>query len=254
MNNHSTALPGDARAASAADASAHTVDTTLPLRELTRALGALCDVLEEEHPPVAVVRVVGPGPETSPGTPDAVTVQDVNRWERVVRRFERTAVIKCLMVAGSCTGTALDLLLASDYRVAAPDLSLQPPRHDGRLWPGMSLYRLVRQAGVTETRRLALRGEPVTAEQALRLGLVDEITDDQEAAARALSARFHGTAHEDFAVVRQLLLEAPSAEYEEALGVHLAACDRELRRRAAARDSAGDPVAALPDSGTEAAA
>ncbi|MEK8174877.1 hypothetical protein NKH77_54940 [Streptomyces sp. M19] len=35
---------------------------------------------------------------------------------------------------------------------------------------------------------------------------------------------------QELAVRRQLLLEAASVEYDEALGVHLAACDRELRR------------------------
>jgi isomerase DpgB len=32
------------------------------------------------------------------------------------------------------------------------------------------------------------------------------------------------------ALRRQLLIEAGSAGYDEALGIHLAACDRELRR------------------------
>jgi isomerase DpgB len=39
-----------------------------------------------------------------------------------------------------------------------------------------------------------------------------------------------GSAMSELAVRRRLLLEAPSATFEDALGAHLAACDRLMRR------------------------
>ena len=46
-------------------------------------------------------------------------------------------------------------------------------------------------------------------------------------AAVVMLGRVAGAEH---AIRRQLLLEAATTSYEDALGAHLAACDRELRR------------------------
>jgi isomerase DpgB len=62
------------------------------------------------------------------------------------------------------------------------------------------------------------------------MSLVDEIVADPEEAARAAIIMLGRIAGTDLAIRRQLLAEALSVSYEDALGAHLAACDRELRR------------------------
>jgi isomerase DpgB len=95
----------------------------------------------------------------------------------------------------------------------------------------MALHRLAQQgAGSAAIRRAALFGTPLDATRALALHMVDEVTDDVEGsltAAVELTAPFTGS---ELAIRRQLLLDARTVPFEEALGAHLAACDRALRR------------------------
>jgi isomerase DpgB len=93
----------------------------------------------------------------------------------------------------------------------------------------MTLHRLANQLGVARARGLALFGGTLAAERALVVGVLDEISFDiaGSIAAVAKAARDAG---EDLAVRRRLLLDAPGTTFEEALGAHLAACDRSLRR------------------------
>lgn len=101
----------------------------------------------------------------------------------------------------------------------------------GGTWPGMSLYRLSRQGGRNAAiRRAVLLGVPIEAPDALALQLVDEVTDDAQASlamATDLAAEVTGP---EAAIRRRLFFEAPTIGFDEALGAHLAACDRTLRR------------------------
>ncbi|MEY9894346.1 isomerase DpgB [Catenulispora sp. MAP12-49] len=169
------------------------------------------------------------------GTPEGswaqgLTVAQVNRWERAVRRLERLPAVTVAIVDGDCGGTALDLVLAADIRIATPAARLTVPLGGGATWPGMALFRLVRQgSNATAVRRAALFGEPIGALDALALHLVDDVTEDVTGALAAAEAT-RCVSGPELAVRRQLLADAATVSFEEALGVHLAACDRELRR------------------------
>ncbi|MDT0345440.1 enoyl-CoA-hydratase DpgB [Streptomyces litchfieldiae] len=196
--------------------------------ELTAELNAVCDRAEDRRPP-GVVLMLGGSPGDWPW-PGAARIQEVNRWERAVRRLERLSAVIIAVARGTCGGPALDLLLAGDYRIAEPGLRMLLPVNDGHFWPGMGVHRLVNQVGVARARQLVLWGHELSAPQAIELGLVDEVTeqlDDAIGAAALLLGRLSGP---DLAIRRQLLLEAPSVDHDEALGPHLAACDRELLR------------------------
>nr|BAU09324.1 DpgB [Streptomyces roseoverticillatus] len=200
-----------------------------PLVRLTELLTQACHRAEERRTPTTVVLHLGgaPGDRSWPG---AVGIHDVNRWERALRRLERLAAVTVAVARGTCTGPALDLLLAGDYRIADSALRLLLPVNDGHFWPGTAVHRLAVQLGVARARRLVLWGHELSAAEALDLGVIDTVDDDLDAAVRAatvLRGRIAGT---ELAVRRQLLLEAPATSHEDALGAHLAACDRELRR------------------------
>ena len=62
-----------------------------------------------------------------------------------------------------------------------------------------------------------------------RSGLVDLIADDPETEVETLRAAM--AKMDDLRVVRQLVAEATHSSYDDALGAHLAACERYLRRR-----------------------
>jgi enoyl-CoA hydratase/carnithine racemase len=86
--------------------------------------------------------------------------------------------------------------------------------------------------------------EVLEAERALEWGLLNEIADDPVAAAKSAAAVLGALPPRDHAIRRQLLKEATSNSYEDALAAHLAACAREQRwLRGDADDSPEAPVA-----------
>ena len=79
-------------------------------------------------------------------------------------------------IQGYCLGGALDLALACHYRIAAPDAVLGHPGATLGLITGWGgTQRLPRLIGRARAFELLLLGQPVNAERALQIGLVDEI-------------------------------------------------------------------------------
>ncbi|MFI0982559.1 enoyl-CoA-hydratase DpgB [Streptomyces sp. NPDC021093] len=238
-----------------------TVDGTRPLAELTAAVNALCEQAESRtEKSVVVLELAAVSPE-SRAWPTAVGISDVNRWERAVRRLEKLPSATLAVASGTCGGPALDLLLVADFRIASPGLVLMFPVNDGRFWPGMAVFRLVQHIGVARARRFVLWGIDLPLDEATELGLIDQVSEDLEQAVHTATVLMGRASDRELALRRQLLLEAASVEYDDALGVHLAACDRELRllgageravdarttgERAAAGQAAGGPAAGTP--------
>jgi len=218
-----------------------TIDDTKGIVELTGWLGEFCAKIEARPvQTVVLLRLVGGRGERR--WPGAVQVGDVNRWERAVRRFEHLSAILVAAPQGECGGPALDLLLATDYRIASPDMRLQLPINDGQFWPGMSLYRLVHHIGSAKARQLVLWGREIAVERCVELGLIDQVSEDLHEAVRATIRDLALQPGSELAIRRRLLLEATSSPFEDALGTHLAACDRELRRLRAPGHAAAVPT------------
>ena len=207
------------------------------LRELTDTVNLLCDQIQARAER-AVVVLRFDAVTVCREWPGDIGVQDVNRWERALRRLERLPAVTIAVAHGTCGGPTLDLWLTADFRIGSADLNLLLPVNDGLLWPGMALYRLVQNIGLAQARRLVLWSGELSGRAAADLGLLDELCADPEQAARTatvLAGRISDREHE---VRRQLLIEAATAEFDDALGVHLSACDRELRRLQDVRASA----------------
>lgn len=221
----------------------------VPLDALTLALDDLCRRADARDRQTVAVLMLGDGTSGEPW-PGDVGVQDVSRWERAVRRLERLAAVTVAVASGTCGGPSLDLLLTADYRMATPDLRLVLPVNDGHFWPGMAVHRLVRHTGLAHARRLVLWGHDVTAPRALEYGLIDETVPDTGEAVRTATVWLGRASAAEVAVRRALLLEAASTLHEDALGTHLAACARELRRLRPAPD---EPALPRPDASPEAA-
>ncbi|MFI7020098.1 enoyl-CoA-hydratase DpgB [Streptomyces sp. NPDC050164] len=203
---------------------------------LVQSVNDVCDRVEDASAEsvVLIQLATGPGATEDDRHSGAVSVRLVSRWERAVRRLERLPAPVLATVHGDCAGPAMEVLLATDYRIALSLARFRLHRGSGSVWPGMSLHRLVHQLGPTRARRLALMGTVLTAEDAVSWGVVDETVGEAalpntvEGATRALT-RMRG---QDLSVLRRLLLDAVSTDFDDALGVHLAACDRSLRRSA----------------------
>lgn len=197
---------------------------TLPARDLATCTRALSEFIRSQSSGLAVIDLREAGPDRSHG--DGIT--DVNGWERALHLIERSPATSVALFGQRVGGCALEVGLACDFRIADPG-SQVIWHNDGAVWPSTALYRLVHLVGPAQTIRLALLGEPLPARAALVGGLVDVITDDPEAEVETLRAAVARL--DDLRVVRQLVAEAAHTSYDEALGAHLAACERYLRRR-----------------------
>jgi enoyl-CoA hydratase/carnithine racemase len=98
------------------------------------------------------------------------------------------------VIRGYCMGGGMDLALACDYRIAAPDAVFG---HRGASlgvmtgWGGTQ--RLPRLIGKARAMQMFLLAEMVKAEEALRIGLVNEIADDPVRAALTKLAGRHSS-------------------------------------------------------------
>jgi isomerase DpgB len=205
------------------------IDGSAPISAaLIEDVRVLCDRAEDgQFAGLAVIHVSGvPAGAWSRG----LAVDLVSKWERMLRRLERLAVPTVAVATGDCAGPAVDAMLATDFRIATPDTRLMVAVEHDATWPGMSLYRLARLAGADRIRRAALLGAPIDATEARHLGLVDDVVDDPGPALAALAALANGIAGKELAIRRQLIADASRTAFEDALGSHLAACDRALRR------------------------
>ncbi|MFF4035402.1 enoyl-CoA-hydratase DpgB [Streptomyces sviceus] len=219
------------------------VEGTRPLAELTAAVNAVCDQVADRHETTVVVLELSSTPVEFREWPGDVDIQAVNRWERAVRRLEKQAAVTIAVARGTCGGPVLDLLLAADFRIGAPGLQLLLPVNDGHFWPGMLMYRLVQHLGMARARQIVMWGVDLPLAKASELGLIDQVSEDLSDALHTAAVLTGRISDRETAVRRQLLLEAVSTEYEEALGVHLAACDRELRRLRHTRDAESQDLA-----------
>ncbi|MFC6086891.1 enoyl-CoA-hydratase DpgB [Sphaerisporangium aureirubrum] len=207
------------------------IDGTRPMSAASvEAVQALCDRAEDHDGPGMVTLHVSGAPDAS--RPRDLSVGLVSKWERALRRLERLPVITVAVASGDCGGIALDVLLAADVRLAATGTRLLPAVDGDGAWPGMALHRLAQQAGTAWTRRAVLLGAPIDADEALAVHLFDRVTDDPAAALAAVAERAGTLAGAEPAIRRQLILDASTTTFEDALGAHLAACDRALRREA----------------------
>ena len=112
------------------------------------------------------------------------------RWivpgHRVFDRWARLRQPVIALLNGIAFGGGLELAATADYRLAEAHARVGLPETQVGIVPGWSgTQRLVRRAGASAVKRLALTGEPVDAAEALRLGLVDEVVASGEGMGRA---------------------------------------------------------------------
>lgn len=197
---------------------------------LAKALEALCEKAETASSAWTVILYVSGAPRDD--WTREVDVAVVTKWERALRRLERLSMPTVAVASGDCGGSALDAFLATDSRIGTKDLRLLVPVHGDATWPGMTIYRLTQQAGPARIRRAVLFGAPIDGSQALDLFLLDELVDDPETALVAITERNAAQSGKELAIRRRLMFDATTTSFEDALGSHLAACDRALRRTA----------------------
>lgn len=200
------------------------------IRELER----VCDYLEDHSAcKVVVLRGHSLGIDFADFDPkETLDIHGFNKWEKLVSRVERLPKITVAAIDGPCVGGGFQLALACDQRVCTPAASFSLPEVKLGFLPGMATYRLAKYVGLGHAKRLMLTGASLGAEEAQRLGVVDAVSPDLDAAItgtlEALGPK-HAVAG---TLARRLLLESFHTEPEDAIGHFLAAQHRAISQAA----------------------
>jgi len=103
------------------------------------------------------------------------------RGQALLNRIERSDKPVLAAINGACVGGGLELALACHIRIAAMDALLGLPEIKLGLIPGFGgTQRLPRVVGPSKAAEMILTGQTITAEEALKIGLVCRIVPSQE--------------------------------------------------------------------------
>ncbi len=185
------------------------------------------------------------------------TTEPVDEWEERLaadRRLLWAAMLRTwsffkpvvAAVRGRVLGGGLELMLATDLRVASSDatFALTEVRR-GLIAGGGSLARLPRQLPWADAMEIALVGEPIDAEHALRIGLVNRVVAPEEvqAAAEKLVAQISRGAPVALAKSKEAMLLGSGRSLEEAFRIET----RCTKENAATADAVEGPRAFTED-------
>ncbi|MGE3911855.1 MAG: enoyl-CoA hydratase/isomerase family protein [Chloroflexota bacterium] len=105
-------------------------------------------------------------------------VEGPGRWTRTVRLMRHLPQPIIVRIQGYAYGAGFNLALGADFRVMASDAMMATPFIKRGLATGTNL--LQQYVGVGKAIEMTLLGEPVDAQEALRLGLVNEVVPPSE--------------------------------------------------------------------------
>ena len=119
-------------------------------------------------------------------------------------------------VDGDCHDEALELALAADIRIAGESATLRMGHaREGRMPSHGGTQRLTRAVGRGQALRLLLAGETLDADDALRIGLVHDVGDLEDAEALAASIADVGPIAAQY--VKEAIAAAPDLPLREGM-------------------------------------
>jgi enoyl-CoA hydratase/carnithine racemase len=152
-------------------------------------------------------------------------------FDLAMRRVEQLDALTVAKIRGYAIGGGLQIALACDLRVAAPDARLGLPAVMEALIPGMGTYRLPRFIGLGRARRMVLTGELIGAEEGLRIGLLDWVVPEEklnDTVESVIAGVLKGSPTAQ-AFAKKLVTAAFESSFEEAFEKYLDYQDRSLR-------------------------
>jgi len=106
------------------------------------------------------------------------------RWQRkTLAALRKAPAFHVAVVDGLALGWGTEFLITADYRIATPNARFALPETGIGILPGAGgTSELSRIISPPHALRLGMTGEQIDAEEALRIGLVDELASNAEAA------------------------------------------------------------------------
>jgi enoyl-CoA hydratase/carnithine racemase len=141
-----------------------------------------------------------------------------NWFQRAAHRWIEVPVPVIAAIHGHCLGGGLQIALAADVRIAAPDARLAVLEVKWGLIPDMAITRtLPRLVRIDVAKELAYTGRSVSGSEAHELGLVTHVADDPLSAARELAAEIAGRSPDAVRGMKRLFNESWSGSMQETL-------------------------------------
>ena len=209
-----------------------------PLNLVTLALSErLLQVTEEmERDDVRVVVLTGAGGTFCAGADikEFASVRNRVVEKKLARENEAFGGIELLSrptiaaIEGAALGGGCEIALACDLRVMAEDARIGLPEVKLGVVPGSGgLYRLPNLIGPARSMELMYLGEPIGADEAEQIGLVNKVVPAGEALARAvgLAREVAARPREAVRAIKRGVRESPALSREEAIRLTLELSD-----------------------------
>jgi len=198
--------------------------------DMIDALLQSCRIIERSEARVAVVTGEGGKSFCAGGDIEAWSSLDAETFSRRWLRdghgaFDALARLTVPLIAvlnGHALGGGLELAACADLRIAEEHVKIGQPEPGLGIIPGWSgTQRASRRFGSQLVRRMALFGEVYTAQEALALGLVDQVvaTGEGAATAEAAAARVLKRSPRATELTKMLINAAEGEESERVLEV-----------------------------------
>lgn len=137
------------------------------------------------NPEIRSVAITGAGEKAFVAGADIATMSQlgprpiadyIELGQRVMREIELLPIPVIAAVNGFALGGGLELALSCDFIIAAETAKLGQPEVNLGIIPGFGgTQRLLTRCGVGNTRKLVYTGDLISADDALKIGLVDEV-------------------------------------------------------------------------------
>ena len=160
--------------------------------DMTRELQQICRAIDENDD-IRVATITGAGARAFSAGSDLNTLADLSDLWAFRNRTDYAAVVRDLRkpviagLKGWVLGGGLEIALAADLRIAGRSAKLGAPEVTrGWLGGGGATQLLPRIVGSSWAMHLLLVGDPVDAETALRIALVEEVVEDDDVLSRTM--------------------------------------------------------------------
>lgn len=186
--------------------------------ELLTELNATFDSLAKDEAVKAVVLtgagrffVAGADIRVLASIPSSVEGQEMARHgQAILSKIENCEKPVIAAINGACFGGGLELAMCCHIRLAAEGARLGQPEINLGIMPGFGgTQRLPRLIGRSKALELILTGEPISAREAMTLGLVSQVTPidgllrQAQGLARTMAAKSHVALRASLRAIRQ---------------------------------------------------
>jgi enoyl-CoA hydratase/carnithine racemase len=157
---------------------------------------------------------------------------EIAGYQQAFSALARPGLISIAAVQGHAVGAGFQLALACDLRVAAPDAQFTMAEVSLGLVPDLGgTKRLIELVGYSRAAEICLTGRRVGAEEALRIGLVNQLApaDQLAGAVRAWTERILALPGSAVTEIKALLLAAADRGQDEQERAEREAQHRQLR-------------------------